>query len=116
MLQIPLLTVPARRRTGAERVSPVPGIGAPQMTVGLIKGGINTNVVPDRVTFRLDRRITPEESPEAAVSRSGRVTDSQATESTRPAKRRQSSVATRCAGFAISRAGPSASAPPAAPT
>jgi len=29
----------------------------------LIEGGINTNVVPDKVTFRLDRRIIPEESP-----------------------------------------------------
>ncbi len=31
--------------------------------VGLIEGGVNTNVVPDRVVFRLDRRIIPEESP-----------------------------------------------------
>jgi succinyl-diaminopimelate desuccinylase len=45
------------------RASAVPGIGSPQMTVGLIAGGINTNVVPDRVTFRLDRRIVPEEGP-----------------------------------------------------
>jgi acetylornithine deacetylase/succinyl-diaminopimelate desuccinylase-like protein len=29
--------------------------------VGLIRGGINTNVVPDRVSFRLDRRLIPEE-------------------------------------------------------
>lgn len=51
-------------RTGlAGRVSAVPGIGAAQMTVGLIKGGINTNVVPDRITFRLDRRMIPEERP-----------------------------------------------------
>jgi acetylornithine deacetylase/succinyl-diaminopimelate desuccinylase-like protein len=49
----------------ATRVSAVPGIGAPQMTVGLIEGGINTNVVPDRITFRLDRRMTPEENPAA---------------------------------------------------
>jgi succinyl-diaminopimelate desuccinylase len=55
----------AWRRTLEARVSPTPGIGSPQMTVGLISGGINTNVVPDRVTFRLDRRMTPEESPEA---------------------------------------------------
>ena len=41
--------------------SKTPGIGSPQLTVGLIKGGINTNVVPDRVTFRLDRRMIPEE-------------------------------------------------------
>ncbi len=33
------------------------------MTVGLISGGVNTNVVPDRVTFRLDRRMVPEENP-----------------------------------------------------
>ena len=45
------------------RTSAIPGIGSPQMTVGLIAGGINTNVVPDRVTFRLDRRIVPEENP-----------------------------------------------------
>jgi acetylornithine deacetylase/succinyl-diaminopimelate desuccinylase-like protein len=51
----------AWRRTLAGRVSAVPGIGSPQMTVGLISGGINTNVVPDRVTFRIDRRMTPEE-------------------------------------------------------
>jgi len=55
----------AWRRTLAERVSAVPGIGSAQMTVGLIGGGINTNVVPDRVTFRLDRRMIPEEQPEA---------------------------------------------------
>ena len=49
----------------AARVSAIPGIGAPQLTVGLIDGGINTNVVPDRVTFRLDRRIVPGEQPDA---------------------------------------------------
>jgi acetylornithine deacetylase/succinyl-diaminopimelate desuccinylase-like protein len=41
--------------------SRVAGIAAPTLNVGLINGGINTNVVPDRVTFRLDRRIIPEE-------------------------------------------------------
>lgn len=44
--------------------SGVPGINHPTLTVGLISGGINTNVVPDRVTMRLDRRIIPEETPE----------------------------------------------------
>jgi acetylornithine deacetylase/succinyl-diaminopimelate desuccinylase-like protein len=44
--------------------SNVPGIVSPTLNVGLIKGGINTNVVPDRVTFRLDRRIIPEEASE----------------------------------------------------
>lgn len=55
----------AWRPSLAARASAVPGIGAPQLTVGLIAGGINTNVVPDRVTFRLDRRIVPEEQPDA---------------------------------------------------
>jgi succinyl-diaminopimelate desuccinylase len=55
----------AWRKGLAGRVSAVPGIGAPQLTVGLISGGINTNVVPDKVVFRLDRRIVPEERPDA---------------------------------------------------
>jgi acetylornithine deacetylase/succinyl-diaminopimelate desuccinylase-like protein len=59
-----ILSALYRWRQGlAERVSAIPGIGSPQLTVGLIKGGINTNVVPDRVTFRLDRRMIPEENP-----------------------------------------------------
>jgi len=55
----------AWRKGLASRVSKTPGIGAAQMTVGLIKGGINTNVVPDAVTLRLDRRMIPEEDPVA---------------------------------------------------
>ncbi len=59
-----ILTVLYGWRGGlAARRSKVPGIGSPQMTVGLISGGINTNVVPDRIVFRLDRRIVPEENP-----------------------------------------------------
>ena len=53
----------AHRRTLADRKSQVDGIGSPQLTVGLIRGGINTNVVPDQIVFRLDRRIIPEEDP-----------------------------------------------------
>ncbi|HUZ71965.1 MAG TPA: M20/M25/M40 family metallo-hydrolase [Stellaceae bacterium] len=45
--------------------SAVPGIAHPTLVVGLIEGGINTNVVPDRVALRLDRRIIPEEDPDA---------------------------------------------------
>jgi acetylornithine deacetylase/succinyl-diaminopimelate desuccinylase-like protein len=56
----------AARKTLAAQPSAFPGIGAPGLTVGLIEGGINTNVVPDRITFRLDRRITPEEDALAA--------------------------------------------------
>ena len=54
------------------RRSSVPGIGSPTLVVGLIEGGINTNVVPDHVTFRIDRRIIPEENPaevEATLTR-----------------------------------------------
>jgi acetylornithine deacetylase/succinyl-diaminopimelate desuccinylase family protein len=40
------------------------GIGSPQITVGLISGGINTNVVPERVSLRVDRRLIPEENGE----------------------------------------------------
>jgi acetylornithine deacetylase/succinyl-diaminopimelate desuccinylase family protein len=42
--------------------SAVPGIGSPKLNVGLISGGINTNVVPDVVTLRIDRRVIPEEN------------------------------------------------------
>ena len=48
------------------RRSAVAGITSSTINVGLISGGINTNVVPDRVTFRIDRRIIPEENPEQA--------------------------------------------------
>jgi len=51
----------AHRRTLAGKVSAIAGIGAPNLVVGLINGGINTNVVPDKVVLRLDRRIIPEE-------------------------------------------------------
>ncbi len=52
----------ALRKSLAKRKSSVTGIGSPTLVVGLIRGGINTNVVPDHVTFRLDRRIIPEEN------------------------------------------------------
>jgi acetylornithine deacetylase/succinyl-diaminopimelate desuccinylase-like protein len=48
-----------------ERRSATPGIVAPTLNVGLIEGGINTNVVPDQVAFRIDRRMIPEEDPAA---------------------------------------------------
>ena len=51
---------PALARTRSK----TPGIVAPTLNVGLISGGINTNVVPDQITFRLDRRIIPEEAPD----------------------------------------------------
>ncbi|MDF2619085.1 MAG: acetylornithine deacetylase or succinyl-diaminopimelate desuccinylase [Xanthobacteraceae bacterium] len=51
----------AERRRLMGIVSATPGIGSPKITVGLISGGINTNVVPDRIVMRVDRRLTPEE-------------------------------------------------------
>jgi succinyl-diaminopimelate desuccinylase len=58
----------AHRRGLAAIRSAVDGIASPTLVVGMIRGGINTNVVPDAITLRLDRRIIPEEDP-AAVER-----------------------------------------------
>ena len=41
----------------------MPGITHPYLNVGTISGGTNTNVVPGRVVFRIDRRCIPEEDP-----------------------------------------------------
>ena len=43
--------------------SSVRGITHPYLNVGRIEGGTNTNVVPGKVTFKLDRRMIPEENP-----------------------------------------------------
>ena len=43
--------------------SKVEGITHPYLNVGMIDGGTNTNVVPGRVTIKLDRRMIPEENP-----------------------------------------------------
>jgi acetylornithine deacetylase/succinyl-diaminopimelate desuccinylase-like protein len=52
----------AYRAELALRKSAVPGISHPTLNIGLIHGGINTNVVPDLAVFRLDRRMIPEEA------------------------------------------------------
>ena len=44
--------------------SKVEGIKHPYLNVGRIEGGTNTNVVPGTVTFKLDRRMIPEENPQ----------------------------------------------------
>jgi len=52
--------------------SQVEGITHPYLNVGRIEGGTNTNVVPGKVTLKLDRRMIPEENPaevEAEVRR-----------------------------------------------
>ena len=43
--------------------SKVGGISHPYLNVGRIEGGTNTNVVPGKVVFKLDRRMIPEENP-----------------------------------------------------
>ncbi|MFT4047781.1 MAG: M20/M25/M40 family metallo-hydrolase [Solimonas sp.] len=55
----------AARAQMAQTRSQTAGIDHPTLNIGLIKGGINTNVVPDLVSFRLDRRVIPEESFDA---------------------------------------------------
>jgi succinyl-diaminopimelate desuccinylase len=59
-----LAAVYGERKRLAGITSAEKGIGSPQITIGLISGGINTNVVPDLVSFRIDRRIVPEENGE----------------------------------------------------
>ena len=49
--------------------SQVPGISTPTLNIGFIQGGIHTNVVPDRVTLRVERRIIPEESAAEAEAK-----------------------------------------------
>ena len=44
--------------------SAVPGISHPYLNIGRIEGGTNTNVVPGKVSLKLDRRMIPEENPE----------------------------------------------------
>ena len=57
--------------------SRVEGITHPYLNVGQIVGGTNTNVIPGKVVFKLDRRMIPEEDP-AEVEASLRRTIEQA--------------------------------------
>lgn len=50
------------RKRLAKVKSKITGIGSAKLNVGLISGGINTNVVPDKITMRVDRRLIPEEN------------------------------------------------------
>ncbi|MFX1677681.1 M20/M25/M40 family metallo-hydrolase [Mitsuaria sp. CC2] len=53
----------ARNLAYREVTSKVEGITHPYLNVGRIEGGTNTNVVPGKVTLKLDRRMIPEEDP-----------------------------------------------------
>jgi acetylornithine deacetylase/succinyl-diaminopimelate desuccinylase-like protein len=63
--------------------SKVEGITHPYLNVGQITGGTNTNVVPGKVSFKLDRRMIPEENP-AEVEAAIRQTIAQAAASFNP--------------------------------
>jgi succinyl-diaminopimelate desuccinylase len=52
----------AQNRLYQEITSKVTGIRHPYLNVGRIEGGTNTNVVPGKVMFKLDRRMIPEEN------------------------------------------------------
>jgi succinyl-diaminopimelate desuccinylase len=64
-------------------ISKIEGITHPYLNIGLIQGGTNTNVVPGKVVFKLDRRMIPEEDA-AQVELSLRETIAQAAASYQP--------------------------------
>ena len=63
--------------------SKVEGITHPYLNVGQISGGTNTNVMPGKVVFKLDRRMIPEENP-AEVEASIRQTIEKAAQTFQP--------------------------------
>jgi succinyl-diaminopimelate desuccinylase len=63
--------------------SQVEGITHPYLNIGQIEGGTNTNVVPGKVVFKLDRRMIPEEDS-AQVEQSIRSTIEAAAKSYKP--------------------------------
>ncbi|WP_101048281.1 M20/M25/M40 family metallo-hydrolase [Macromonas nakdongensis] len=63
--------------------SSVEGITHPYLNIGRIEGGTNTNVVPGKVVFKLDRRMIPEEDA-AQVEADLRATIAQAATSFAP--------------------------------
>ncbi len=63
--------------------SSIEGISHPYLNVGQISGGSNTNVIPGKVVFKLDRRMIPEEDP-GQVEAALRQTIAQAAASYQP--------------------------------
>ncbi len=53
---------------------PHPLLGPPSINVGLIDGGVGSNVVADRCTIRVDRRMVPGEDPQAVIAELQAVT------------------------------------------
>ena len=62
--------------------SKVQGITHPYLNIGRIEGGTNTNVVPGKVVFKLDRRMIPEENPVEVEATIRKVIADAAAEST----------------------------------
>ncbi len=60
--------------------SKVSGITHPYLNIGRIEGGTNTNVVPGKVVFKLDRRMIPEEDPAEVEANVRKVIAEAATE------------------------------------
>ena len=54
----------ALNRDYLQVTSQVEGITHPYLNIGQISGGTNTNVMPGKVVFKLDRRMIPEENPD----------------------------------------------------
>ena len=67
--------------------SKVEGITHPYLNIGQIEGGTNTNVVPGKAVFKLDRRMIPEENA-AEVEAALRATIAQAAASYAPPRGR----------------------------
>ncbi|MFD1710840.1 M20/M25/M40 family metallo-hydrolase [Ottowia sp. GY511] len=67
--------------------SKVEGITHPYLNIGQIEGGTNTNVVPGKAVFKLDRRMIPEENA-AEVEAALRETIAQAAASYTPPRGR----------------------------
>lgn len=67
--------------------SKVEGITHPYLNIGQIEGGTNTNVVPGKAVFKLDRRMIPEENA-AEVEAALRETIAQAATSYAPPRGR----------------------------
>ncbi len=63
-----------------QQQSAVPGIDHPYLNVGHIEGGTNTNVVPGKVVFKLDRRMIPEEDPSEVEATIRRIIEQAAAE------------------------------------
>ncbi len=62
--------------------SKVEGITHPYLNIGRIEGGTNTNVIPGKVVFKLDRRMIPEENPAEVEATIRKVIADAAAEST----------------------------------